>query len=127
MNARSKNRREFLATVGTTGAASFLLGVGEAHRAVAAQGSENLAIEGGTPVRKTLLSSRPYGPQFYDDVEKQELIDVLESRSPFRWWKGNSKSLQFEKSYANHLGVKHALGVTSGTTALYTALAALEI
>jgi 8-amino-3,8-dideoxy-alpha-D-manno-octulosonate transaminase len=127
MNATNKNRREFLATVGAAGAASFLLGNGGAHRAVAAEGREKLAIEGGTPVRKTVLSSRPYGPQFYDDVEKRELIEVLESRSPFRWWKEDSKVLQFEKSYADHLGVKHALGVTSGTTALYAAMAALEI
>jgi 8-amino-3,8-dideoxy-alpha-D-manno-octulosonate transaminase len=35
--------------------------------------------------------------------------------------------LQFERAYAKHIGVKHALGVTSGTTALYTAVAALEI
>ena len=35
--------------------------------------------------------------------------------------------LQFEKAYAKHIGVKQALGVTSGTTALFTAMAALEI
>ena len=120
-------RREFLGTVGAAGAASFLVGSGGAHRAVGAEGPGKLAIEGGTPVRKTPLESRPYGPQFYDDVEKRELIEVLESRSPFRWWKGNSKVLQFEKAYADHIGVKHALAVTSGTTALYTAMAALEI
>ena len=74
-----------------------------------------------------MLGSRPYGPQFYDDVEKKELLDVLESRYPFRWWGSKSKVLQFERAYAELLGVKYALGVTSGTTALYTAMAALEI
>lgn len=122
-----KSRREFLATVGAAGAASFLMGSGGAGHAAAAEGREKLAIEGGTPVRKRLLSSRPYGPQFYDDVEKRELLEVLESRSPFRWRGPDSKALQFEKAYAGHLGVKHALGVTSGTTALFTAMAALEI
>jgi dTDP-4-amino-4,6-dideoxygalactose transaminase len=127
MNEPMRNRREFLATVGAAGAASILVGSGGARRGLAAEGRQELAIDGGTPVRKTQLHSRPYGPQFYDEVEKRELLDVLESRSPFRWQGGKSKVLQFEKAYAAHLGVKHALGVTSGTTALYTAMAALEI
>lgn len=122
-----KNRRDFLATVGAAGAASILVGSGGTGASLAAEGKEQLAVDGGTPVRKGLLSSRPYGPQFYDDVEKQELLEVLDSRYPFRWWGAKSKVLQFEKAYAEHLGVKHALGVTSGTTALYTAMAALEI
>jgi len=119
-----KNRREFLATVG---AAPILAGSAGVMASLAAESKEKLAIEGGTPVRKTSLHFRPYGPQFYDDVEKRELVDVLESKSPFRWRGGDSKVLQFEKAYAQHIGVKHALGVTSGTTALFTAMAALEI
>jgi len=122
-----KNRREFLATVGAAGGAAFFAGSGGTRGSLAAEGTEKLAVDGGTPVRKTPLHSQPYGPQFYDDVEKQELIDVLESKSPFRWWGDQSKALQFEKAYAAHIGVKHAIGVTSGTTALYTAMAALEI
>ncbi len=127
MNGPMKNRREFLATVGAAGAASMLAGSVGAGTGVAADGKERLAIDGGTPIRKDPLRYQPYGPQFYDDVEKQELIEVLESKSPFRWRGEGSKVLQFEKAYAEHLGVKHALGVTSGTTALYTAMAALEI
>ncbi len=127
MYESTKNRREFLATVGAASAASLLAASAEPNTSVAAESTEPLAIDGGQPVRKNLLSSRPYGPQFYDDAEKQELLDVLDSRYPFRWWGGKSKVLQFEQAYAKHLGVKHALGVTSGTTALYTAMAALEI
>ncbi|MBN2293835.1 MAG: DegT/DnrJ/EryC1/StrS family aminotransferase [Pirellulales bacterium] len=122
-----KNRREFLSTVGAAGGASFLIGLGKAGSSGAAESGEKLAIDGGKPVRKNTLHSRPYGPQFYDDVEKRELLEVLESRQPFRWWNSNSKVLQFEKKYAAHLGVKNALGVSSGTTALYTAMAAMEI
>ncbi|MDD4785526.1 MAG: DegT/DnrJ/EryC1/StrS family aminotransferase, partial [Pirellulales bacterium] len=77
--------------------------------------------------RKTPLGYKAYGPQFYNDVEKRELLEVLESRRPFRWWKSNSKVLEFEEAYAARIGVKYALGVTSGTTALCAALAALEI
>lgn len=127
MNEPIKSRREFLATVGAVGAASVLAGSNGARKGHAAEAGEKLAIDGGTPVRKTQLRYRPYGPQFYDDVEKQELIEVLESRAPFRWWKNGSKALEFEKAYAEYIGVKHVIGVTSGTTALYTAMAALEI
>lgn len=122
----NKTRREFLQAVGTLSAASIFAASGEAW-ASAAEGQEKLAIDGGTPVRKTPLHSRPYGPQFYDDVEKQELLEVLQSKYPFRWWGGKSKVLQFEKAYAAHIGAKHAIAVTSGTTALYTAMAAIGI
>lgn len=127
MNGTVPNRREFLEAVGALGAASFFAASGGGSPALGAEGKEKLAIAGGTPVRKSLLHSRPYGPQFYDDAEKQGLLEVLESRYPFRWWGGKSQSLQFEKAYASLLGVKHVIGVTSGTTALYTAMAALEI
>lgn len=120
------NRREFLQAVGALGAASVLAGP-NAATSPGGEAREKLAIDGGKPVRTSPLHSRPFGPQFYDDVEKQELLDVLESRYPFRWWGGKSKVLQFEKAYAAHIGAKHAIAVTSGTTALYTAMAALEV
>lgn len=119
------NRRQFLETLGS---ASILVGSGVPLRNLAAGAVEKLALDGGEPVRKSRLSARPYGPQFYDDVEKRELLQVLESRVPFRWSRGeSSKVLAFEKEYAAHLGAKFALGVTSGTAALYTAMAALEV
>ena len=71
---------------------------------------------------------QPYGPQFYDDVEKRELLDVLESKSPFRWrGAGRPRSSSSRRSTRPTSASKYALGVTSGTTALYTAMAALEI
>jgi 8-amino-3,8-dideoxy-alpha-D-manno-octulosonate transaminase len=127
MSEPIRNRRQFLGTVGAAGAASIVAGTAGPRASHAAEAAEKLAIDGGTPVRKTQLRYHPYGPQFYDEVEKQELIEVLESKAPFRWRGGDSKVLQFEKAYAEHIGVKHAVGVTSGTTALYTAMAALEI
>jgi 8-amino-3,8-dideoxy-alpha-D-manno-octulosonate transaminase len=127
MNERVANRREFLGTIGAVGAASILAGSVEAVASPAIADDKKLALDGGTPVRKTALGYAPYGPQFYDGVEKQELLDVLESKYPFRWWGENSKVLQFEQAYAEHIGVKYALAVTSGTTALYTAMAALQI
>ncbi|MFZ5829106.1 MAG: DegT/DnrJ/EryC1/StrS family aminotransferase [Planctomycetota bacterium] len=127
MNEQTKNRREFLADVGAVGTAAWLATASTAVVGHAAEETAKLAIQGGEPVRKQMLRHQSYGPQFYDEVEKRELLDVLESREPFRWSAKNSKVLQFEQAYANHIGVRHALGVTSGTTALFTAVAALRI
>jgi hypothetical protein len=71
MNTQVTNRREFLAGVGAVGAASILAGSIGTSEGLAAEGKEKLAIDGGTPVRKNQLGSGPYGPQFYDDVEKK--------------------------------------------------------
>jgi 8-amino-3,8-dideoxy-alpha-D-manno-octulosonate transaminase len=123
MNKPNESRRRFLAAVGAAGAASMVT----KPAASASPAAEKLAIDGGTPVRANPLRYQPYGPQFYDDVEQQELIDVLKSKAPFRWRGSGSKVLQFEQAYAKHIGVRYAHGVTSGTTALYTAMAALGI
>jgi len=121
LSLRRWPRRTFLA------AAAILGTVRRTGRAEDAK----LAIDGGEPVRKTPLHARLYGPEFYDDEEKRELIDVIESRSPFRWWGSGpqppAKVREFEAEYSKHVGTKYALGVTSGTTALITAMAALEV
>ena len=69
------------------------------------------------------------GPQFFDKNEEQALLEVLESKSPFRYWgPGNpEKVLRFEENFAKFMGVRFALGVTSGTAALDCAVAGLGI
>ncbi len=127
MSEMNKSRRQFLGTVGAAGVSSIVAGTVAAKQGHAAEPLEKLAIDGGTPVRKSQLHHHAYGPQYYNEVEKRELLEVLESKRPFRWWNNGSKALQFEQAYAAHIGVKYAIGVTSGTTALAAALAALEI
>lgn len=127
MSESKSNRREFLATLSAVGGASMLMTSTGARPAQAADAAKELAINGGKPVRDSVLQYHPYGPQFYDDIERKELLDVLESRAPFRWYGGGTKVLQFEQAYSKHLGVKHALGVMSGTTALLTALSAMGV
>jgi 8-amino-3,8-dideoxy-alpha-D-manno-octulosonate transaminase len=122
MTDRKTNRRDF---IGAVGAASALLGAGSARGNSLDDKPQQLAIDGGAPVRSSTLGSGPYGPQFYDEVEEQHLLDVLRSRSPFR--RAGGKVVQFEREYAAHIGAKFAIAVTSGTTALYAAMAALEI
>jgi 8-amino-3,8-dideoxy-alpha-D-manno-octulosonate transaminase len=99
----------------------------------AAAGSEasaqQLAVNGGTPVRTRPLTSPNWGPQFYDEQERHELEDVLEGRNPFRWNNppARSKVMTFENEYAARMQTKYALAVTSGTAALHVAMAALEV
>jgi hypothetical protein len=44
-----------------------------------------LAANGGTPVRARPLTGANWGPQYYDDKERSQLEEVLESRNPFRF------------------------------------------
>jgi 8-amino-3,8-dideoxy-alpha-D-manno-octulosonate transaminase len=69
------------------------------------------------------------GPQFFDEKEEQALKEVLESGSPFRYWgPGRPQKVQrFEENFAKYMGVRFALGVTSGTAALDCAVAGLDI
>ena len=96
-------------------------------------GGERLALEGGSPVRATKLGANFPGPLYYDDAEKAELTDVLERRAPFRWYgigpKGGEprKCNEFERELAAHQHTRYAVAVTSGTMALYTAMAALGV
>ncbi len=72
------------------------------------------------------------GYEIIGEEEKKEILDVLDRKVLFRYEfhdqrKGIYKVEQFEKAFAKHCGVKHALAVSSGTAALRVALAALGI
>jgi len=90
-----------------------------------------LALDGGTPVRATPLRARHFGPLYYDESEWTFLREVWQTRSPFRFWnfemKLPDKVAALEREFAEKMGVKYALAVNSGTTALEAALAALEV
>lgn len=89
------------------------------------------AAQGGTPVRKTPLRADFWGPQYYDAREREQLLEVLETGRPFRWYgpRGSTpmKVATFEKEFAARMQTKHALAVTSGTAALEATMAALQI
>lgn len=111
------DRRGFLAATALTAAAGT-----EAS-------AQQLAVNGGSPVRTRPLTSPNWGPQYYDDQERHQLEDVLEGRNPFRWNNppARSKVTAFENEYAARMQTRYALAVTSGTAALHVAMAALEI
>jgi perosamine synthetase len=75
---------------------------------------EVLAIDGGTPVRKTLL---PYGRQSIAEDDIQAVVDVLRSD----WLTTGPKVAQFEEALAAWVGAKYAVAFSSGTGALHGA------
>lgn len=90
---------------------------------------EKLAIHGGAPVRTEPLPLEFPGVHHMDEHETEAAAGVLRDRSPFRYYgvKLRNEVEQFEREFAAHLGVPHALAVSSGTGALHTALAALGV
>src|SRR5712692_4603770 len=102
-----------------------------ATAAAAAAPPAKLAVEGGAPVRESPLRAGFIGSDYYDDKERREIDDVLETKRPFRWYGPGSeppmKVLTFEREFAARMQTRFALAVTSGTAALSTAVAALEI
>lgn len=106
--------------------------VSMAAAASAAGAAPKLAIDGGEPVRNKPLVSDHWGPMNYDGKELAQVSEVARTGNPFRW-RGRPgtpepmKAATFEKEFAQRMGVKYSLAVSSGTAALQTAMAAFEI
>ena len=73
-----------------------------------------LAIDGGTPVRSTRL---PYGRQLIDQADIDAVVAVL--RSDFLTT--GPRVAEFEEAFADAVGARHAVAVSSGTAALHAA------
>jgi 8-amino-3,8-dideoxy-alpha-D-manno-octulosonate transaminase len=73
------------------------------------------------------IRSETWGPSYFDEDERTQLADVLESRNPFRFYAKDSKVAAFEREYAARMGTKYALAVSSGTAALQCALAGVGV
>ncbi len=88
-----------------------------------------LAVDGGTPVRtEPLLPGYP-GGLLIGEEEKAAVIEVLDSQSLFRHYgpKPLGRVTRFERAFAQAMGTRHTVAVTSGTAALITALSALGV
>ncbi len=79
------------------------------------------AIEGGKPVREKPLEAWPR----FTEEEKRLVLEVLESGRLSSLV--GSKVREFERRFANYIGVKYAVATMNGTTALHAAIAALGI
>jgi perosamine synthetase len=82
--------------------------------------STTLAIDGGTPVRATLL---PYGRHRIDSDDIEEVVKVLRSE----WLTTGPKVVEFEEAFAAWVGSKHAVTFSSGTAALHGAVFAAAL
>jgi perosamine synthetase len=93
----------------------------EATRLINQEGLvEQLAIDGGTPVRTK-------NPVIETDVFEREEFDALMEVAKSKKLRRAEVALEYERTIADWFGVKHAIAVSSGTTALHIALAAFGI
>lgn len=76
--------------------------------------SERLAIEGGAPVRRSLL---PYGRQQIGDDDIKAVVDVLRSD----YLTTGPAVEAFEAAFAARAGARYAVAVSNGTAALHAA------
>src|SRR5487761_1694416 len=91
---------------------------------------QKLALEGGTPaVRHHLAPMFPGGMRIAQE-EEAAVLRVLRNKRLFRYYgpeEGPSEVAELERSFSERLGTAHALAVSSGTTALASALAAFGV
>lgn len=113
------NRRTFIHRLSAASLATSLV-VPTLMKASSDQGKP--AILGGSKAHPGVFPDWP----IVGAVEKNGLVTTVESK---RWGRLGSGSTvgKFEEEYSNELGVKHVLGVNSGTSALYTILGVLDI
>jgi dTDP-4-amino-4,6-dideoxygalactose transaminase len=78
---------------------------------------EKPAIEGGKPVREKFL---PYGLHWVGEEEVEAVADTLRNG----WLTAGPKVKQFEQEFAEYVGAKHAVAVSSCSAALHLALLA---
>ena len=65
----------------------------------------------------------PYGRQTIDEDDIKAVVDVLRSD----WLTTGPKVTEFEETFAQYVGAKHAVAVSSGTAALHVAMYAIGI
>jgi len=80
-------------------------------------------------VRKGPLVVMHPGATYYDEEEITAVTEVLKSQSPYRFYGPKFLDLtgKFEKEFADYVGTRRALAVSSGTAALHTALVGLGV
>jgi 8-amino-3,8-dideoxy-alpha-D-manno-octulosonate transaminase len=94
------------------------------------QSDDKLAIYGGTPARQRPDPPMYPGGMMIDEEEEREVLDTLRTKRLFRYYgpqAGPSKVDALEKNFAELMGVRHALAVTSGTAALICGLQGIGV
>ena len=90
---------------------------------------DELAIKGGKPVRSVPLPLEFPGAHYMDSKEIDAAVRLLKGRSLFRYYgvKLLKEVEKLEAEFAQFVGARYAVAVTSGTGALHTALSALGV
>lgn len=114
------NRRRFFKTTSVIGGSLLLTPTFTIAQSL--QSGVKPALLGGEKVHPDKFQSWP----IYGLEEEHSLVDVLRTG---KWGRldGGNATFSFEKEYAKILGAKHSLGVSSGTSALYTMLGVLDV
>lgn len=86
--------------------------------------TEQLAIDGGAPVRDARRNPWPRWP-IYDENEERALLDVL--HSGVWWYVDGDQGTTFEQEFAAFHDAKFGVACTNGSAALDIALRALDI
>ena len=82
---------------------------------------ETLAIDGGTPVR-----TKPFGSKhFFGDEDLRQVTEVV--RNAMVRWNAGDKVEAFQDKFAQKHNIKYALATDSGSGALHSAVAALDL
>lgn len=88
--------------------------------------TEDLAINGGAPVRSTPFPTYANASgRWLGDEEKRLILEVIESGALNRG--AGTKVDALEQAWAEMMGIPYAHAVSSGTAALHTAVAALNL
>ena len=87
---------------------------------------DTLAIHGGTPLRAGPYS-RARGIELLGDAEIGNVMKVLEARALFRYENALGLTADAEAKLREFTGAEHALALSSGTAALFTALVAMGV
>ncbi len=76
--------------------------------------------------QNSMSKSKKFLPFALPDIGEEEIAEVVDTLKS-GWLTTGRKTMQFEKAFAELIGVKHALALNSGTAALHLALEALGV
>jgi dTDP-4-amino-4,6-dideoxygalactose transaminase len=91
--------------------------------------TDELAINGGTPVRTRPWPAPYYGASVLGEEEMAMLAEVIAQRSPFRaYGEGHPHMVDdFEREACAYFGTRYALATATGSGSFYCAMAGLGI
>ncbi len=120
MGTKKITRRKAITTT-TAGVLGTMINLPFTALSIGSDQQQRLALLGGSKVHQGGWSSWPV----WDEKAEKNIIEMFRTG---RWYRGNGEHVsEFEKKYAELMGVKRCLATASGTTALLVAMRSLGI